>query len=431
MHPTLRSLIGLLAPLSFLASLPAASLLAAEREDPDPDFSVKDTVRVGPFHAAPFLVIKDFGYDDNVRLGAESRTSDYTVTVGPGARAVIPLGRFAALSLWDEIDYSMYARQTDLNSVNNEFRAKTHVYLRDVTVFLEGHHRTFRERPNFEVDFRIRDTSLLTRAGAAWRPTGRASLEMSVNKIDFGYDAGRPDVPEGEDPDEAAQTGENIADILAREETSSRFTGRLKLRPRTTFLLDLSTGKIDFVNDRHFDPGDPVRDSSQHSGMAGVEFDPSGSLRGYMKVGYKKLTPVDSSFSGYDGLIADGALSARILGRGDVRARFGRDTYFSVFGNNLYYVQEDRGLSYEHYLTGRVSLEVGREHHDIDYPIVLEGQHSPRRKDDIVQDKVTLRYKIGPGLRVGLSVGHWRRDSTVDSEDDDRNTITTMVEYIP
>ena len=34
---------------------------SAVEKDPDPDFSFDDTIKVGPFHAAPFLKIKNFG----------------------------------------------------------------------------------------------------------------------------------------------------------------------------------------------------------------------------------------------------------------------------------------------------------------------------------------------------------------------------------
>ena len=81
-------------------------------EDSDPDFSLDNTVQAGPFHLAPFFVIKDFGYDDNVRLGADRRFGDYTLTVGPGARAVVPFGRRAAWSAWDEIDYAIFVAVT-------------------------------------------------------------------------------------------------------------------------------------------------------------------------------------------------------------------------------------------------------------------------------------------------------------------------------
>src|SRR5678815_2806361 len=104
-------------------------------EDPDADFSLKETVQVGPFHMAPFFVLKDFGYDDNTRLDARRSSGDFMVTFGPGARAVAPVGRLAAFSIWDEIDYAVFARESDLNHVNNSLRTKLHLYLRDFTVY--------------------------------------------------------------------------------------------------------------------------------------------------------------------------------------------------------------------------------------------------------------------------------------------------------
>ncbi|HET9480974.1 MAG TPA: hypothetical protein VFP98_04390, partial [Candidatus Polarisedimenticolia bacterium] len=43
-----------------IAAIPSSALSAPAAEDPDPDFSLEETVQAGPFHLAPFLVIKDF-----------------------------------------------------------------------------------------------------------------------------------------------------------------------------------------------------------------------------------------------------------------------------------------------------------------------------------------------------------------------------------
>ena len=399
--------------------------LSAATEDPDPDFSLENTVQAGPFHLAPFFVIKNFGYDNNVRLVAEERTGDYTMTLGPGVRAIIPFSRRAALAVREEIDYAYFARDTDLSHVNNQIRAKLHVYLRDITLFTDGQQDSIRDRPNNEIDFRIRSTITAGKFGMTYRPSDRGQVDLYLSKIGLRYDSGSVDTAGVSDPNtDPDELGDLIATSLERDESIVGATGRLRIRPRTSLLFDLRTGRIDFDN------AVPERDSSTNTMMAGLEFDPSGSVKGFIKAGYRHLSPVDDSvFDGYSGLIADMALSARVFGRGEVRATYLHDTGFSILGDNLYYILDQRGLSYEHFINSRLSLEPGLELQDIKYPVSFGPQVF--RNDDIRTTQVTVRYRLGPSLRLGLTVGRWRRDSTFDNEDATRSTITTLVEYTP
>ncbi|HEY3176821.1 MAG TPA: outer membrane beta-barrel protein [Candidatus Polarisedimenticolia bacterium] len=415
------------------AVLLAAALLtvaagAMAVEDPDPDFTLDNTVQAGPFHLAPFFIVKDFGYDDNVRLGASRRFGDYTVTLGPGARAVVPFGRRAALAVWDEIDYAVFARESDLNHVNNSLKTKLHVYLREVTLFADGQQDSFRERPNTEIDFRIRTTTTQGRLGLSWHPSTRSRFDLYGARTGFAYHAGKPEVAGGGEVGSPGLGGD-IADTLQREETALGLDSRLRIRPRTTLLIEARAGRIDFRQTF------PNRDSSSSSIVGGLEFDPTGSVRGFVKLGYKKLDPdrrsLDSSlrpYEGFSGMIADASVSARLLGRGEIRAAYQRNTGFSVLGNNLYYLQDLRAAAYEHYFNSRISVEAGRKLEKVKLPVMID---SKIRLDHLTTDTVAVRYRFGPSLRIGLAAARWRRDSTFDFDDTARTTISTLLEYTP
>ena len=47
------------------------------------------------------------------------------------------------------------------------------------------------------------------------------------------------------------------------------------------------------------------------------------------------------------------------------------------------------------------------------------------------RDVAAIRFRLGPTLKIGLAVELWNRDSTFDSEDTDRTTVTTLLEYTP
>ncbi len=414
------------------AILPTVALLllaqpSGAAEDPDPDFSLEQTVKAGPFHLAPFLVIKDFGYDSNVKLGTFVESADFTLTVGPGARAVLPLGRAAALSVWDEMDFALFAHDADLTHVNNSLRVKLHGYGRDLILFAEGQRDWYRERPSNEIDYRIRTIATKDRLGATWRPASRGSVQIYYGQSDYHYDAGNPEDVPGLDTDVISQS---IAETLERLESGVGLEGRLKIRPRTTLLVETRGGWIDFESEV------PQRDSTSVGMMAGLEFDPAGALRGFVKLGRKHLAPENDSIDGYSGLIADSNLSLRILDRGDLRLGYRRNTEFSILGDNLFFVVDETGLSWEHFINGRFSIEMGRRLMLIDYPIDIDidptqGEDLRHRADDITHDTATIRYRMGPEMKVGLTLGRWRRNSSFNWQDYDRTTVTMLMEYVP
>ena len=357
------------------------------------------------------------------RLQPDGASSgDYTITVGPGARAVAPIGRRAAVALWDEIDYAMFASESDLNSINNAFRSKLHVYFKDVTLFSHVDQRSFRERPNDEVDLRLRHNTTRFKFGATYRPARRGEIRLYADRTDESFTSRSQDVPAGIDPSQARALGDLVARTLNRSESFLGMEGRLRILSRTSLLFDVETGIVEFDNRL------PERDASTVNSMLGLEFDPSGPFRGFLKLGVRRLQPDQDRLEGFSGPIADANLSAKLMGRGHVKATYKRNTIFSGFGDNLFYLQESRGLAYEHYINRRFSLELGRSFSDSRYPEPVANKH---RHDDIVTDMLTIRYQMGPGLRIGLSLRRWDRDSNFNAVDATRNTISTMLEYTP
>ena len=427
-------------PALFLVILLVAGLPAEAVEDPDPDFSLDDTVKVGPFHAAPFLVIKDFGYDNNIRYQPDgSAQGDYTITVGPGARAVVPFGRRAALALWDEFDYVAYAQNSNLNSFNNEFRSKLHAYVRE-NITLLGHlgWRSFRELPNNDIDFRTRHNTTTGKIGALYRPEERGQFELFLDRKKDEYRLGNPDIPDDINEDLALELGERRIARLNRTATVWGVDTRLKIRSRTTLLFDAETGLVDF------DLAEPDRDSRTSRSTVGLEFDPSGPLRGHFRVGLANLTPDNEFFEGYSGLVGRGQLSLRLLQRSRGKLIYNRDTVFSSIANNLYYLNRTWGFAYEHFLSRRLSFELARNLARNDYPQEIidfgdcqtdqAGQLQCNKKlrvDHITSNKLTLRYTIRSGVRIGVTYRQWDRDSNFDSQDINRGTLFTSVEYVP
>ena len=128
-------------PMSARAAQPAADAAPI-----DPDLSTEKMVRAGPFHVRPFLILKDIGYDDNVRFEAQTREGDATATAGGGLDALILAGDRGGLRLSQEVDYVAFQTQTELNHWNGSARARGILLLKGLQLSLEDQFRSERER---------------------------------------------------------------------------------------------------------------------------------------------------------------------------------------------------------------------------------------------------------------------------------------------
>src|SRR5574341_439499 len=109
-----RRCIAALAALLMSGSARAAQS-AGDGPPLDPDLSTEKMVRAGPFHIRPFVLLKDIGYDDNVRFEAQAREGDATATAGGGLDALLLAEDRGGLRLFQEVDYVAFQTQTDLN----------------------------------------------------------------------------------------------------------------------------------------------------------------------------------------------------------------------------------------------------------------------------------------------------------------------------
>lgn len=381
------------------------------------DFPLEGTVRVGPFRVRPFLLVKDTGYDDNVFLDNTDRVSDFTSTVEPGFKLLTLFRDRAALSVEERLDYVWFARTTSQNHFNNQARARANFYFKKVTLFGEAQALSFRERPNTEIDFRIRRHENSLGGGVRYeRP--RSSLEARLGVDDFRFASG-------------TEEGRNIPDFLNRLERRATLTGRQKILPKTTFLAEWEGREIVFD-----EPQGKVKDSTARRISGGFEFDPSAFLRGTVKIGVESLDPDDPAREGFRGRVGEGTLLYRLTGATSLEARGRRSTGFTIAQDNVFFVDTGYGATLRQRLAGRVAAEFGRDIQKVDYP-ESTAAFDPEsgtletgfRTDRVRSYFVGGSYRFSNLTQIGLRLGTWRRDSTFDSLDRRRRTAQVTYTY--
>ncbi|MGH9798549.1 MAG: outer membrane beta-barrel protein, partial [Candidatus Polarisedimenticolia bacterium] len=297
-----------LAALFLLVGAGRAPVLAAPV---DPDLSTDGLRRAGPFHLRPYVLLKDAGYDDNIRFDAAARRGDRTATAGLALDGLLLFGDRGGLRFNQELDYVAFGRETDLNHWNGSARARGLLKVRKALLFLEDRFGSVRERPNTEIDQRLRRDSNAVTAGIRSLREGRLGYRASVRRESIEYASGEPGT-------------EAIVRRLSRDESALVVTGELRVRPKTTLLLEGAVEEIAFE-----DPAES-RDARARSLLPGVRFDPSAAIQGEFRLGRIALDSLDRPGGDFDGTIGWGAVSARVGAAGRLKTRFRRDVEFSA-----------------------------------------------------------------------------------------------------
>jgi hypothetical protein len=390
-----------------LAALPLSGLpLAAPApETPaDPDLAVEGMRRAGPFRLRPFVTLKDVGYDDNVLYTDPEREGDYTATAGAGLDALLLGGDRGGIFLSGEGDYVAFADFNDLNHWNGFGRGRGILLLKRAVVSLEDRFLSVVERPNGEIDQRLRrDQNRLT-AAARTRGERRWGGSAFVRRERVDYSA-------------AGEFGSEEAALrLNRDESALSLTGELRILPKTTFLLEGSIEEADF------DSSAERRDSRVRSLLPGLRFDPSASIQGEVKVGVARLEARQRPDADYEGTVGEGRLSTRLGGKARLKGTFVRELVFSIYADDLYFISTHWSAAYEHFLSRRLSAEL------------LYGQGTNRysegvREDEFETYQLALRHRPGGSLALQAAAQRQVRDSNDDAFDRTRNLFTLGTVY--
>jgi hypothetical protein len=392
-------------PILLIVCVAHLGLSRAAERPPDPDLDIRGMRSAGPFHIKPFVALKHLGYDDNIRFVGEDPEGDTTATAGPGLRTVMLFRDRGGLHLSQQLDYVAFGTNTDLNHWNGDLRARGVLLLKTVALSLEDRFTSQRERPNTEIDRRLRRENHAATAALRTLRRGRFALKATARHETIEYDNDGPETLP-------------IAERLNRDERSLFLEGELRLLPKTAMILEGRVRRSDFRDDAE------GRDSRQNALLAGFRFDPSASVQGEFKFGVLSLDAPDRPGSDFRGTIGEAHLTKRLGHAARLRASYERDIVFSTSFENLYFVGTSWSAAYEQFLTRRFSAELlygrGLNH----YPIPIQRTATPAfeglRDDRLETHQVTLRFHVNSQLSITTSASRLRRDSSDDLFDRER-----------
>jgi hypothetical protein len=403
--------ITLIAPLIGVQGF--RTLWAAE-QPADADLATEGMRRLGPFYLRPFVTLKDVGYDDNVRLEAQEREGDATATAGGGLDAVLLTGDRGGARFFNSLDYVTFARNTDLAHWNGRARARGVLLMKTITLSLEDDFVSVRERPNTEVDLRLRRENNAVTAALKSLSEGRLNVKSYLRSERIDYTS-------------EETTGDAEAQRLDRDERSIALAGELEVLPKTTLTAEGAIRRIEFINNIE------GRDSRETSFLLGLRFDPSASLQGWFRVGKANLSLPNHPEDDFRGTVGEGQLSKRLGNFARIKTTFARGTEFSTLAENAYYVGTTWTAAYEQLLTRRLTGELlyGRGKNHYPEPVTRTGPplFQGIRDDRLTTYQAGVRFRVGEQMAIVARAYRMVRDSTDGFYDRERNVYTFGTTY--
>lgn len=324
---------GLLEP----PAAPIPVLPPLDRDKPVEQGRPRGQIKAGPLTLTPGFGMTDLGIDTNVFNDSANRKQDFTVTAGPGADAVLELGRFRLTGTGD-LGYVYYSRYAALRGLNEsasgvaEFRAFRRLLLYGNHVF-----RNTKERLNFEVDARARRVDRGYQVGALIGVTPKLTTEITATTSTRRY------------ADDATIDGFQLNQTL--NENSRNVAGRVAL-----VLSRLTTVFVTGESSEYRFPLSPERDRYLGTASIGASFKPRALFVGTASVGFQRLEMLNNASLDYSGPVVRMDLRYRLRDSTELGLKGGSYQDNSFEPNHPYAIARGIGASVRQHLFRSVDL---------------------------------------------------------------------------
>jgi hypothetical protein len=326
------------------------------------------------------LYLTDAGYDSNIYGQTERPVKDYWLQAGPGINVYAQAGKKIVFSVSESPRYVYFFETKRERAWNNYLQGEVSLLFNKIFISGGGLLNNYKFRYPFEIDIwpRLKEKGVF---GSFLYQAGRR-FSFSIGARQTGY---------------AFENLENeFANLKARMNRTERYltaAGYFQATPRVMFSLSGEYGLIEFD-----DTAASYGDSESRAAFIGIDFSPTGRVRGSVKIGYRRLSPRVAGRAGFEGFVGNSSVSLRVSRALTVRGQYGRDVFFSVWYDNAFFVNN-------RYSAG-VSLYVIRRKVRLDYDFGIQrDSYGSGRRMDRTTETVGVFFRVGEKIGLGLRGG--------------------------
>jgi len=403
--PARRFVLTTAIPLIILLMVcPGSAVLQAQEEEATSpiDRAIEELSNWGPLYWKTRLKLKDLGYDSNLFQQEEGQVSSLTATLTPGIDLFLPMGRRQMLWAAEDLDVVYYAKDPPGLYLNNDAALGYDLYLKRIQLSLSDRYKTSLQRPNEEIDARVRRVNNLISGELLLDLSPRVSAGLTHQSDTIRYEDKTVEEP---------GTPEGLALILDRTERRNGLLLRYDALPRTSFLLKARHTDYDFR-----DPAS-TRESTEMRYLVGVAFDPTGLITGELEVGYSLFTADLAPDQDFEGFVGRSEVTWRTKPWFHISVNAERDRRFSTYASNLFYLYEKLEGLVSLRIAGTGWLDLGFGEDRSDYPVAdvnIGTDEEPvlvKREDRFTNPILGFRYYPREGMVLGFEARYRSRTS--------------------
>lgn len=368
-------------------------------------------VQLGGLGLTPSFRLTNFGLDSNVFVTEAGPQQDLTATFTPGLQSQWRLGpaRMQATNNAAIVYFSRFESQRSIGT-NNTITWDVPINRFQPYVAYTFNRNT--RQPNFEITVRATEQAATATVGTRVRLSPRtvAAVEMRRGHTGFG--------------DNASFQGVDLRKALDRkiETVASTFTYDLTPLTRVRVQTDWQ--------DEEFD-GSPERQNRNMAIKPGIEFAPSGLIRGTATIGYRSFDFADPAVPDRSGLLASVDMAYTFRGSTQFSVRAERDVIYSFQELHPYYVDSGVMTTVTQRVSDawNVSFGIGRRRQ-----VYTAVTSAPTPPASALSDEGQWDYSAGVGSRLGqtarfgFTVVRTHRASTFNPYDTVRAFATVTYE---
>ena len=396
-----------------LVAVPAS--LHAQTLPPVPTGPVEDPaetakIRLGPLFLQPNFGLRDVGRDNNVFNDPADPKSDWTATVNMGMLAGLRYGP-ARFTVKTDSNYIWFARERTERSIDGSTRAQLELRSERVRPWIAMERTKTHERAGLEIDARAGREVPSYDAGIEYRPGFRLGMRLVAKQREVRYQ------------DDDAFRGQKLADVLDADYQDGALQVLYELSPLSAIRVsaEVSRARFDVAT---------VRDADDYAVYGGIEGRRDAAVEGYIELGWRERTPLDSAAPSYSGIVARAAASFVLLDQ--VRISFGadRDIPWSYEDAYTFYVQQGGTTTVTWRPHDRFELQATGRHYWLDYEQGLDAR-AVLRTDKVYSYGSGFGFFIRgyPGTRLGVTVERAVRESVLADRRYDTPRVYTNVGF--
>jgi hypothetical protein len=359
--------------------------------------------RLGPLRLYPMLQLSNIGYDSNVYYSPEgfASISDYTGTLSFRMDAYFLFRNWLIFSFSENPSYLYFVEQKGQRYFGNSYAFSLRI-LAFSRIALSGISQFTRQRTrgSTEIDARILEQIKQTSGSIFYETARNTSFGFTGVIRNLKYED--VTVPGTEDPLSVSQN---------REERSAQ--GELYYRVFSDSSFFVNFGYVEYSFEY---PQSQFRDSYSYQFNSGIRFPLLGKARGVLSLGFKKLIPRREELHGFSGLVGNTSVNYR-FGRFSYTLEFSRDVPFSVFTNNIFYMENRYGIGISFYLNRFIRLDYNFNFGENKYPeaqiaVLPNGNYEEIKRKDIYDiHSGAIVFRIVKNTGIGIRADYWERRS--------------------